>query len=104
MIDTIIAVAERMYKLLVACNYVSQADWLDKRIAILKSGVSSQADRRAVLSELQGIIAGMGSFTDIPLKPSAESGLTAVAAERRQWELAEKLDAAINAVVETNTG
>lgn len=53
-----------------------------------------------IFKEIQGILAGMGSFSDLPLSPSPESGLTREQARLRQWDLVSEIDEAIDLLKE----
>lgn len=94
---------DEIIELLVACGAEGQADWFRSKQKVLRAAGRQSAEYRRELAELRGIIAGMGSFTDLSLQPGYGSRLTAREARERQWDLAERLGAAIDEELKTST-
>ena len=61
--------------LLKACGYDDQAKWFLERRALLENEGLPRQRARSVLNELQSIIAGMGSFSDLSMVPISFRGL-----------------------------
>ncbi len=78
-------------ELLAQCNWEDRADWFRSRMTVIRELNPTSDEFRQELLALRAAIAGMGSFTDLPLYPRAESNLTLEQAGHRQWDLAEKL-------------
>ena len=74
-------------------GYTKQAQWFRDRIQMVQQFDHTQLPD--VLKEIKGMLAGMGSFSDLPLSPSPDSGMTREQARHRQWDLVTEIDAAI---------
>ena len=79
-------------RLLSNCGYSSQAEWFQQRLEIIRENEVTSAVSQEALLELRGIIAGMGSFSDLSLVPRAEVGLTRQQANALKCQLADRLD------------
>lgn len=91
----IIAILEEIVDLLRKCDWEEKADWfleVREQLSVLEE---DSAEFQSNLESLSAILAGMGSFSDLPLYPSEGSSLTDREARRRQWELAASLGEAI---------
>ena len=84
-----------IYFLLMSCNWPEKAKWFKEEITKIDELEPSSPDFYIELKSIQKIITGMGSFTDLPLYPKEDSGLTEKEASNLQWELADRLGAEI---------
>lgn len=86
----------KMEDLLRECSMSERADWIQGKRRELMILDPSSGQFRSLLTAIRDIIAGAGSFTDIPLVPKPGSSLTKDLARKQQWEIAERLDSAIS--------
>ncbi len=77
--------------LLISCDLNQEARWFQEKGLVLSKLQPSSPEFKNTLKELEHILGGMGSFTDLRLHPKKESGLREKQVTKRQWELAEKL-------------
>jgi hypothetical protein len=84
-------VMAEIVELLDECGWETKADWFREEIKLFGQLSPDSPDFGPELLKLRGIIAGMGSFSDLPLYPPRESSLSSQDARDRQWELAERL-------------
>jgi len=91
-------------QLLKACGYDDHAKWfLERRVLLASEGLLRQR-ARSVLNELQSIIAGLGSFSDLSMVPTSFRGLGREEARTRQWDLADELDKEIEQILKSLRG
>ena len=83
--------------LLRACSWPQQADWFSKHAALLESAQDDNLVRVSELNIIQDILAGAGSFSDLPMIPIVGSGMTEAEARDKVWQLVEAIDDAIEA-------
>ena len=98
--DNLTKFVEEASKLCHDCGYEEQGTWFDQRILEL-------SDPQKQLGALQAIdrsLAGMGSFSDLPLAPPSDYPLTKQALRTRQWELVELISEAITNHAEQGSG
>jgi|ERR1700752_606923 len=100
MTNELIKVIDEIVELLSQCNWEDRAEWFKAKRNILLSLDPEEAAFRQELLEIQSIIAGMGSFTDLPLYPKKGVKLTSQEARNRKWDLAERLDEAIKELLD----
>jgi len=81
---------DELASLLRACNQIDHARWTEERRALAASSTGDQLT--AVKVDVRGILAGMGSLSDLYLVPEAGSGLDEGEARRRQFKLLDRLD------------
>jgi hypothetical protein len=93
-------ILKQIIELLDGCGLTTMAQWFRERLLVVSREEPSSEAFQCVIKEIKSIIAGMGSFTDLPLTHIAPSRLTPEMARRRQWELADQLDEAIAALLE----
>ena len=82
---------DELASLLRACNQVDQATWTEERR--VRAASASDDELAEVKKEVRGILAGMGSLSDLYLVPEPESGMDEAEARRRQFDLLDRLDA-----------
>jgi hypothetical protein len=82
---------DELATLLRACNQIEHAKWTEERRALAAASTGDQLAE--VKKEVRGILAGMGSLSDLFLVPEPGSGFDAAEARRRQFELVDRLDA-----------
>lgn len=68
------------------CGWSSQATWFDEMRESLKDAQHDPPVFLAILDELDRALAGMGSFSDLPLQPPLDR-MTVQGARDRQWKL-----------------
>jgi hypothetical protein len=89
--DALVDALDELASLLRACNQDDRARWTEDRRAL---AAAASGDRLTeVKKEVRGVLAGMGSLSDLYLVPLPDSGLTETEARRRQFDLVDRLDA-----------
>jgi hypothetical protein len=88
-----------MEELLRACGWDDRAEWLASRRAIVESASPTAPEFLEAVNDLESILVGMGSFSDVPMYPKPGAQLTRQEALNQQWDLTETLGAAIREVV-----
>jgi len=88
-----------MEELLRACGWDNRAEWLASRRRVVESAPRTAPEFREALNDLQSVLVGMGSFSDVPMYPKPGAGLTRQEALNQQWDLTETLGAAIREMV-----
>ncbi|MFO1006490.1 MAG: hypothetical protein U0929_11060 [Planctomycetaceae bacterium] len=83
--------------LLRSCSWTQQAEWFCKKAECLEALNEDQIAASSHLNDIQGVLAGAGSFSDLPMVPSSESGITESEARDKAWELVGAIDDAIDA-------
>jgi hypothetical protein len=74
--------------LLRRCGERAPADWVaQRRASVAAGGPEAAAARR----DVRGVLAGMGSLSDISLQPRPDSGLSIAEVERRRADLLRRL-------------
>ena len=86
---------EEIVRLLVLCGWDEKATWFRQKEARLRQLGEGSIAFKEELKELKNVIVGMGSFSDLPLYPKKDAGLTEQEARARQWDLTEELGNAI---------
>ena len=81
---------DELATLLRACNQSDHAKWTEERRALAAAATGDQLTE--VKKEVRGVLAGMGSLSDLYLVPEPGSGLDEAEARRRQFELVDRLD------------
>jgi hypothetical protein len=66
-IDQIVAVLDQIVALLSVHGHQDRAAFLANEAALLRSPIVTEADVRASLQRLHGIVPGMGGLMDLPL-------------------------------------
>jgi len=77
-------------------GYEDSANWFRDRIRMIKN--PTMASFPEVLDEIGSVLAGMGSFSDLSLTPSANSGISREQARLCQWVLVEEIGQAIESL------
>ena len=85
-------------ELLRKCRMSNKAEWFSERLQRISNDQSDKV-LIEVAKEVRSVIAGMGSYTDLSLQPSPESGLSEMDAQQMQWSLADDLDAATTRIL-----
>ncbi len=81
-----------MIDLLIECNFKDKANWLQYRLNILKQNNEGEKDFHIAVVEIKSVLAGMGSFMDLPLVPKKGSKLTEDKVRELQWDLVKEFD------------
>jgi hypothetical protein len=93
--EDLLTIILEIVKLLSLCGWKSKAEWFREKAERIQALDINSQEFRTELLQLNRIIAGMGSFDDLPLFPNKESGLSKEGARLKQTELALKLGEAI---------
>lgn len=88
--------------LLKECNWQSKASWFEEKLDVINRNNEDTVDFISAIKAIKNIIAGMGSFTDLPLTPKKESKISKDEARKMQFDLAEELDALIIKLLNKN--
>jgi len=83
----------KIISLLQFCGYEEQATWFKEKLAQLDKSTKNNDVFVQVANEIQNVLAGQGSFTDLPLSPPDNSNLSRDEIRHQQWGLAKRLDA-----------
>jgi len=78
-------------ELLEKCGWEERAEWFRGLESRLRGQVVGSVEFREELRSLRDILAGMGSFSDLPLTPLPGVALTEQEVKTKQWEIAEEL-------------
>lgn len=90
----------RVIDLLGICGEKNRAEWFGARLEILIREPSHSERFQQLIRELRGVLAGMGSFSDLSLSPSSDVELSRQEARDLQWQLIDELDEAIGELLE----
>ncbi len=82
--------------LLAECGWEDRVAWLRERRSKLEALSPGSDEFRVQLETLRQVLVGMGSFADLPLDPRAGSNMSAREAQDKQWELTERIGAAVD--------
>lgn len=91
-------------ELLTNCGEDDEASWFRSQLKVLRETDCASEESRRALAEVDNAIAGMGSFSDISLRPKKGSKLTARQAKDKQWALVEQLGDAIDELISRRDG
>ena len=92
MIEKLESALGRTIELLENCKHRDKAVWFRDNLNRLRVDGSQPSEIRKTAEAIRSVLAGMGSFSDLSLVPSAESGLSIRDAHQLQWALVEELD------------
>jgi hypothetical protein len=92
--DSLASVIDLLHK----CRMSNKAEWFLERLQRINNDPSDKV-LSDVAKEVRSVIAGMGSYTDLSLQPSPESGMSEADAQEMQWRLADDLDAATGRIL-----
>lgn len=95
MTDSILNLLSRIIELLIDCGWQDKANWFEEIRSVFESNSSETDVFQQKLSELDSILTGMGSFSDIPLS-SKNGKLSDQEIRNIQWELVEEIGDAID--------
>lgn len=99
--EALIKAINEIIELLEACNWPDKANWFKERLARIEVYGEDSKEFLKTIKEVQSIIAGMGSFSDLPLVPRKGTSMSKEEAARKQWELGNRLDAIISAILQS---
>lgn len=94
--DRLLNLLSRVIELLVDCGWQEEANWFEKIRAEIDASSAGSQPFRAQLAKLDSVLAGIGSFGDLPLK-SKSGNMSEQEVRELQWQLLEDLDLAITA-------
>lgn len=93
--ENLLNILSRIIKLLIDCGLQDMANWFDKAKTVFEINSIETDEFQQKLCELDSILTGMGSFSDLPL--SSKSGkLSDQEIRNIQWELVEDIGDAID--------
>jgi hypothetical protein len=87
--EEIVELVAKTIWLLNECDLSDRAEWFEDKREILRKG--SEDEVINALNEIDKILAGIGSFSDLPLIPKKGSVLNKLEAREMQWNLVEQL-------------
>lgn len=87
--------------LLRKCRMSNKAEWFLERLQRIENDASGDL-LIEVAKEVRSVIAGIGSYTDLSLQPTTESGITDIEAQEMQWRLADDLDSATSKILKSS--
>jgi hypothetical protein len=90
------AIINKIIYLLKECKWQNKALWFEEKLDVINKYDETALEFITAITQIKSILAGMGSFTDLPLMPSKDSGLSEDEARIMQFDLAKKLDIEIN--------
>lgn len=89
---TVEAVVEEIIFLLRQCGEDGYVAWLEQKLLALRTADSSSGQGRSeVLSDLHGVVLGMGGLMDLTLRPLSSSRMTSTFARERLDRLSDQL-------------
>lgn len=97
----LIEVLTEIINLLTECGWGDKAEWFEKTKQTL---LSTPEDSKAIaetLRMLNAATSGIGSFTDLPLRPNS-TGMSVGEARSLQWRLADELGELIEHLLTKN--
>lgn len=94
--DELVAALARMEALLRECGWNEQADWLSARRNEFASLSPDSPSFHQKLRDLDAILAGMGSLSDVPMYPKEGSALTVLQARQQHWDLIALIDSLVS--------
>lgn len=84
-------ILDEMLQLLAECELFEKAEWFKKKKELITDLKEDTPELKNELEMLKRVLAGMGSFSDLPMIPKAGSKLTEDDAEKLQQKLTERL-------------
>ena len=90
----LLALVDQAIELLTDCGCPTEADWFGEVRRTIEATSQKSSEFADCLRRLDRVLAGMGSFTDIPLR-SQSGRMTDQDARSLQWKLAADLGDAI---------
>ena len=97
MINELLILIRLVEELLKRCGWTKEASWFETISTRIRASDPCSDEFDNCLEELDRSIAGMGSFTDLPLE-SIDGSQTKQELRNRQWDLAEQLGKAIEKI------
>jgi hypothetical protein len=92
--EKLLGLLSRVIELLVDCGWKKEADWFSQIQNEIEHVPLDSAAMSECLSKLDSVLAGIGSFSDLPLK-SQSGRLTQQEIRDLQWSLVEELGSTI---------
>ncbi len=103
MTDDLISTIDNVIQLLKECGETDRAKWFVERQAVVTAMPTASAEFQAAIHQVQDILVGMGSFSDLALTPRKHSTLTREMAREQQWDLTERLGTLIRSMRTTQS-
>lgn len=102
--NELIKIIRSIIELLIECNWIDKANWFKEKLETIERSDEGSEEFIIILREIKKIIAGMGSFTDLPMIPKQNSKLSKGEARLKHFDLAEQLDKVIIVLLEKYSG
>lgn len=99
----LLGILSEIITLLMECGQENRSRWFQEKRDLLQAAPFHTEAARKQLAEMEGIIGGMGSFTDLSLIPRGNSLLTPAQAKQRQFELAKRLGSCLRRIQENQS-
>jgi len=97
--NNLISILDEVIELLEKCDWNEKAEWFRLKRERINSLDIKSTEIQNELAELDKIIAGIGSFSDLPLYPRKGDSRTKEEIAQIQWTLAERLGKAIDKIL-----
>lgn len=88
-----------MEELLRECGWDDRAEWLERRRKIVETKPPMRPEFREALTDIESVLVGMGSFSDVPMYPKPGARLTRQEAMNQQWDLTQTIGATIHQMI-----
>jgi hypothetical protein len=95
MIQELIIVISEIIELSSLCDGQPKLEWFKEKLTKIQKLDIKSNEFNNEIEALNRVLAGMGSFDDLPLRPTKESGLSERQIRVKQTELAGKLGESI---------
>ena len=96
----LIKILNEIVDLLKECNWQNKASWFEEKLIIIESCNVDSKEFISSIKAIKSILAGMGSFTDLPMIPVNDSKLSKEEARKKQFDLAKMLDVVVIKLLE----
>jgi hypothetical protein len=95
----ILTALQRAERLLIECGWDDRAAWFRVRRERLQSLPEASDELKNIAREIDGILVGRGSFSDVPMYPKSGSLLTRKQARAEQWALTDELHKVLDPIL-----
>jgi len=101
--NKLIKLINQAIELLKQCGYHDKSAWMQNKLNIVMHEDITSESFRTTISEIKNIMGGMGSFSDLPMIPEPDSGISPEDARQLQWDLSEDIYEAISFLLYENS-
>ena len=97
--DDLIQAVIRVIHMLDICGMREQVDWFKLRLNQIQASPDTSDALKPYAKEIRGILAGMGSLSDLSLDPPPNSEVSECEANQMKWALVDELDRITRAII-----